>query len=104
MARQRRCSNQTLALLEVFAGQPRTWRHGYDLAQTAGLKAGTLYPILKRLCERSILESKWQEPGYQGRPPRHMYRLTADGRVYAREQLELRDSFSYIGRIQGNQV
>lgn len=87
MTRDRKCSDQTLALLAVLTGQPRVWRHGYDLSGETGLKSGTLYPILMRLCDRGFLDSKWVAHEIAGRPPRHMYRLTAQGIAFAREQL-----------------
>ena len=87
MNRDRRCSDQTLALLAALLEQPRAWRHGYDLAKEAGLKSGTLYPILIRLGDRGLLQSQWAPPEQPGRPPRHLYRLTAAGAAFAREQL-----------------
>ena len=44
-----------------------------------GLKAGSLYPILVRLADRGLLEATWEDPLPQGRPPRHLYRLTPAG-------------------------
>jgi DNA-binding PadR family transcriptional regulator len=67
--------------------RPRAWQHGYELAQITGLKSGTLYPILMRLSDRGMLESKWQPSERPGLPPRHLYRLTANGGVFAREQI-----------------
>jgi len=87
MVRDRRPSGQTLSLLELLLGQPRAWRHGYDLSAELGLKSGTLYPILMRLSDRGLLESRWQPAKQEGRPPRHLYRLTGAGLAYASEQL-----------------
>jgi DNA-binding PadR family transcriptional regulator len=87
MERLRRPSRHTLELLDALMQRPRAWHYGYDLSRVTGLKSGTLYPILMRLCERGGLESKWQPATQQGRPPRHMYRLTAPGLVFARESL-----------------
>ena len=87
MTRDRKCSDQTLALLATLTEQPRNWRHGYDLSSETGLKSGTLYPILMRLSDRGFLDSKWAPHERTGRPPRHMYRLTAQGIAFAREQL-----------------
>jgi PadR family transcriptional regulator, regulatory protein PadR len=67
--------------------RPRAWHYGYDLSRITELKSGTLYPILMRLCDRGVLQSKWQPPAQEGRPPRHMYRLTATGLVFARESI-----------------
>jgi PadR family transcriptional regulator PadR len=86
MTQSRKPSNQTLALLNVLMDQPRKWRHGYDLSRDTGLKSGTLYPILMRLCERGLLESKWEESSELGRPARHMYKLTSAGGALAKEQ------------------
>jgi PadR family transcriptional regulator, regulatory protein PadR len=91
MTRIRRPSAHTLALLAALMAQPRGWQYGYQLAQITGLQSGTLYPILMRLCERALLESKWQASAQPGRPPRHMYRLTAGGAAFARETLERRE-------------
>lgn len=87
MTRDRKCSEQTLALLAALTEQPRLWRHGYDLCGETGLKSGTLYPILMRLSDRGLLDSKWLPHERTGRPPRHMYRLTAPGIAFARQQL-----------------
>jgi len=104
MTRPRKCSNQTLSLLSVLLDQPRSWRHGYDLSQDARLKAGTLYPILMRLSDRGLLESKWQESEYPGRPPRHLYRLTVKGREYAKEQLANQSCDTRAARLQASKA
>jgi DNA-binding PadR family transcriptional regulator len=79
MARSRKLSKQSLALLEVLASRPSDWLYGLELANLTGLKSGTLYPILIRLADRSLLESRWLEPNERGRPPRHAYRITGAG-------------------------
>jgi len=84
--RQRRSSPQTIRVLAALLDHPRQWRHGYDISTDTGLSSGTLYPLLMRLSDRGMLESKWAEPTQPGRPPRHLYRLTAEGVVFAREQ------------------
>lgn len=84
MERNRRPSEHTLLLLEALSKRPRTWQYGYELSQITGLKSGTLYPILMRLCDRGLLESQWQNAAQPGRPPRHIYRLTAAGTAFVR--------------------
>jgi PadR family transcriptional regulator, regulatory protein PadR len=79
----RRPSRQTAAVLTAFAAAPGTWRYGYELGQEVDLKAGSLYPILTRLSERDLLEQIWETTAPPGRPPRHLYRLTAAGTAYA---------------------
>ncbi len=82
-----RRSRQTLSLLEALLERPAQWRYGYDLSRETALKSGTLYPILMRLAERGWLEARWEDAETEGRPPRHMYRLTGAGRQAAREQV-----------------
>lgn len=86
MKRDRKPSTQTLSLLGALMQQPRSWYHGYDISIATRIKSGTLYPILMRLSDRGFLEHKWQESD-SGRPPRHVYRLTAGGTAYARAQI-----------------
>jgi PadR family transcriptional regulator PadR len=81
-----RRSPQTVVVLTEFLGGPEEWKYGYDISRSTGLKSGTLYPILMRLADRSLLDTAW-ETAETGRPPRHMYRLTADGLRYARTQV-----------------
>lgn len=84
MPRRPNSSPQTLSVLEALLGAHGRWRHGYDLSKETGLKAGTLYPILMRLSETGWLEARWERPGGLGRPPRHLYRLTGEGRRLTR--------------------
>jgi len=85
VTRSRRPSPQTVAVLSALATDPSRWRHGYDLGQEIGLKAGSLYPILIRLRDRGLLESSWETEPEQGRPARHLYRLTESGLTLAAE-------------------
>jgi DNA-binding PadR family transcriptional regulator len=69
----------------ALAAEPNGWRHGYDLCQETGLKAGTMYPILIRLADQGLLETDWEQPLGLGRPPRHLYRLSAEGLALAQD-------------------
>ncbi|HET6173862.1 MAG TPA: helix-turn-helix transcriptional regulator [Gaiellales bacterium] len=82
MPRSRSLSPQSASVLRALVADPATWRYGYELGREVGLKAGSLYPILIRLAERELLESRWEEQSEAsgGRPPRHLYRLTGAGR------------------------
>jgi DNA-binding PadR family transcriptional regulator len=86
MPRKPNNSRQTRALLAALLEQVQVWRHGYELSKETGLRSGTLYPLLMRLSEQGLLESRWQEPERPGLPPRHVYRLTASGLALARGQ------------------
>ena len=85
MARPVNASRQTRELLSVLLGEPRAWRYGYELSKETGFKSGTLYPLLMRLGDQGLLESKWRDSEGAGRPPRHVYRLTARGIALARQ-------------------
>jgi PadR family transcriptional regulator PadR len=78
-----RLSPQTAKVLDALLEAPRSWRYGYDISRDTGLKSGTLYPILMRLADRELVETRWQT-SESGTPPRHMYRLTPDGLRSAR--------------------
>jgi PadR family transcriptional regulator, regulatory protein PadR len=84
MGRPPNASRQTRRLFLAFAAEPRAWRHGYELYKETGLSSGTLYPALIRLHEQGLLESRWEDSAGGGRPPRHVYRLTARGLALAR--------------------
>jgi DNA-binding PadR family transcriptional regulator len=79
MIRSRKLSPQTIAVLGALALRPSDWLYGLELSQLTGLKSGSLYPILIRLADRGLLESKWLEAQEVGRPPRHAYRIEAAG-------------------------
>jgi len=81
-----RMSPQTVRVLSEFLRYAKDWKYGYEISRNTGLKSGTLYPILMRLAEHALLETRWEDPE-PGRPARHMYRLTAEGLRYSREQV-----------------
>ena len=81
-----RISRETLLVLQGFVERPTHWRYGYELSRETGLKSGTLYPILMRLEKHSLLEARWLATE-DGVPPRHTYRLTANGLELARAKL-----------------
>ena len=85
--RKRRPSKQMLLLLDALMMEPLAWRHGYDLMKDTGLSSGTLYPLLMRMTEQGLVEAEWREPTRLGRPPRHAYRLTANGVALARSSV-----------------
>lgn len=82
MIRFRQPSAQTATVLNVLAASPGNWRYGYDLCRETGLKAGSMYPILIRLADRGLLETTWEREPVEGRPPRHLYRITGAGAEY----------------------
>jgi PadR family transcriptional regulator PadR len=90
-----RISPQTLLVLAEFLQDPSEWKYGYEISRATELKSGTLYPILMRLAERALLETRW-ETTEAGKPPRHMYRLTADGLQLGRQESPSRTKRSHL--------
>lgn len=76
-------------------------KYGYQLIQEMReksremfvLKEGTLYPILYRLEEESMVQSRWSEP--KGKEvARKYYGITAQGKAILAELTKLWESFS----------
>jgi DNA-binding PadR family transcriptional regulator len=85
MFRRRALSGHARRVLAWLAEGADGWCHGYELCRRAGIRSGTLYPLLIRLEAQGHLEAEWQAPAEPGRPPRHAYRLTETGRALARD-------------------
>jgi len=79
MSRLRRPSPQAMNVLSTLHERAAEWTHGYELCRTLDLKAGTVYPILMRLADRGLVETMWEQDVPQGRPARHLYRLSSAG-------------------------
>jgi DNA-binding PadR family transcriptional regulator len=94
-------SKPTRLLLAKLLEAPLSWRHGYDISKDTGIKAGTLYPLLMRLSDLGYLASRWRPSDQPGRPPRHMYRLTAGGIALAREVASEHDQTPVRGKLAG---
>ena len=65
-------------------------RHGFDIINASGLRAGTVYPILRRLEAEGLVSSVWERAmraHAEGRPPRRNYRVTAAGKKALSEAL-----------------
>lgn len=73
-----RRSPQTALVMAEFLQDKDEWKYGYQLSRSTGLRSGTLYPILIRLAALGLLETSWEATS-EGRPPRHLYKLTQDG-------------------------
>jgi DNA-binding PadR family transcriptional regulator len=66
-------------------------QYGFDIAEVAGLRGGTVYPILRRLEEEGLANSSWERPEIgrrEGRPPRKYYQLRATAQPLVREARE----------------
>jgi DNA-binding PadR family transcriptional regulator len=70
----------TMVLRALAAGS----RYGFEIADTAGLQTGTVYPALRRLESHGFVTSAWEREavarGAQ-RPARRYYQITRSGRA-----------------------
>src|SRR5687767_7477706 len=65
--------------------------YGFEIIDLTGLRAGTVYPILRRLDAEGLVESSWEPADVaqaESRPPRRNYRMTPEGRRLAEEALQ----------------
>lgn len=72
----------------VLAALAAGHRYGFEIIDATGLRAGTVYPILRRLEAEGFARSSWERvtrARAEGRPPRRNYRLTVAGADTARE-------------------
>ena len=82
-----RVTPATLDVLEALMG-PDEELYGLKIAQNAGRKAGSVYPILARLEEAGWVESSWESEERDERGPRRrFYRLDPGGLTAARALL-----------------
>jgi PadR family transcriptional regulator PadR len=78
-----RITLQSLKTLQAFMIEPTRELSGADIAKTASLMSGTLYPILIRFEKAGWLKSRWEDcdPIEAGRPKRRLYRITGAGQM-----------------------
>ena len=71
----------TQKVLLAMLGAPAAEHYGLELAREAGLKSGTIYPILARLEAAGWIDGHWEniDPKTEGRRPRRYYRLAGAG-------------------------
>ena len=62
--------------------------YGYELvselnrrAKSFSIKEGTLYPILYRLEDEGLMETRWEHPAFRGQPKKY-YSITEKGRKF----------------------
>jgi PadR family transcriptional regulator PadR len=94
--------NATQRVLRLLARDPSREWFGRQLALEAGLKSGTIYPMLARLeREWGWLESREEDRNVataEGRPPRRLYRVTPAGYEGARAALAERANRDRVGQ------
>jgi PadR family transcriptional regulator PadR len=93
---------QTRQVLAAMVRAPGAEHYGLELAKEAGLKSGTIYPILARLEAAGWISGYWEDidPHVEGRRPRRYYRLTARG-IEVAEDVRQALSLLYQTAVQG---
>jgi DNA-binding PadR family transcriptional regulator len=95
------------ALTLAILSQLNKEQYGYSLKQSLAeqgmeINEGTLYPLLRRLEEQSLLESDWQI--VDGKRPRRYYRLSQTGAtIFASLTAEWQNQVGIMNRILGYQ-
>ena len=79
----------TQLVLEALLADPQRELYGLEIGEAAGLRSGTVHPILARLEGYGWLVSRWEDidASAEGRPARRYYTLTAEGVTAARAAL-----------------
>jgi len=75
----------TTMVLQTLADGPR---HGFEIADVAGLQTGTVYPALRRLEGLGFVRPTWENVKIaraERRPVRRYYQITDAGRVALEE-------------------
>ena len=78
----RRLFSLTYPTAAVLLAIERGHRYGFDIMDATGLPDGTVYPILRRLERRGVLEGDWEnvaDANAEQRPQRRYYELTPVG-------------------------
>ena len=92
----------TQLVLGVLLHDPTEERYGLEIGEAAGLRSGTVHPILARLEGYGWLASRWEDidPSDEGCPARRYYQLTADGVQAARLALAGADRPKLAARLR----
>jgi DNA-binding PadR family transcriptional regulator len=94
----------TYATALVLLALDRGYRHGFDIIDVTGLKAGTVYPILRRLESERQARSAWeavQRARSEGRPPRRNYTITAAGQASLSDALARYPGLARVLEVRG---
>lgn len=75
----RRRTRRLMAIAAALLRHPDTQHYAYELSKQAGVRTGTIYPILWRWLADGWLADGWDPPLAEGRPGRRWYTVTRLG-------------------------
>ena len=81
----------TFPTAAVLSALVHGFGYGFEIVDVTGLRAGTVYPVLRRLEARGLVRSSWERASVaraEGRPSRRNYELTEAGHRAADEAEE----------------
>jgi PadR family transcriptional regulator PadR len=89
MGNELNLTHRALKLLKLLLENVRNEYAGAELMELTGIPSGNLYPLLIKLQQTGILESRWEtiDPAIAGRPRRRYYRLSVQGVELAQREL-----------------
>jgi PadR family transcriptional regulator PadR len=92
----------TQLVLRALLEDPERELYGVEIGELAGLRSGTVHPILARFEGVGWLASRWEDidPQVEGRPARRYYRLTAEGAQAAQAALARAHRPSALGWLR----
>jgi PadR family transcriptional regulator PadR len=79
----------TQLVLRALLADPTAELYGVEIGDAAGLRSGTVHPILARLEGLGWVTSRWEDidPSVEGRPARRYYAIDPNGEAAARNAL-----------------
>jgi PadR family transcriptional regulator PadR len=79
----------TQLVLRALLADPTAELYGVEIGDAAGLRSGTVHPILARLEGLGWVTSRWEDidPSVEGRPARRYYAIDPNGEAAARTAL-----------------
>ncbi len=77
---RRRKDQRIAAIAEALLVDPDAKHYGYDLGRQAGIRSGTIQPILWRWLAAGWLTAEWGPQISPGRPRRRYYVVTELGK------------------------
>ena len=104
-SRELKKGSTELLVLSLLEARPR---HGYEIGKRIEARSGgkltfriaSLYPMLRRLEARGLIQGRWVEK--PGEMRRRFYRLTAEGRRFLRKERALwREFIAVVSRVAG---
>jgi len=83
------------------------YRYGFDIAQVAGLRPGSVYQILHRLEEGSLADADWEDADIardEGRPSRRYYVLAPGAAPLVEEAKRRFPSLAQVPGAEGQRA